>query len=99
MCRLFDKGKVLSEDHPVFLHVGRLEQQLQRLNQQIHQLALEIDEIGTLANSVQISGPDSLNELRHGLQAEILRLNSELNECETELTEQRALLEKVVEGD
>ncbi|MBL6815397.1 MAG: hypothetical protein ISQ65_09155 [Pseudomonadales bacterium] len=71
------------------LHVGRLEQRLERLNRQIDQLSDEVTSLASLADASSFSGPHSIEELGHSLRAEILRLKSELTSCQRELHEHR----------
>ena len=68
------------------LHIGRLEQRVERLNIQIGQLSDEVESLAALLDASSFAGPCSIEEFGHSLRAEILRLKSELETC------QRALL-------
>ena len=72
------------------LHIGRLEQRLERLNREIDQLSDEVMSLASLADTSSFSGPHSIEELGHSLFGEILRLKSELTSCQQELHEHRA---------
>ena len=71
------------------LHIGRLEQRLERLNIQIGQLSDEVESLAALSDASSFAGPYSIEELGHSLRAEILRLKSELTSCQQELHEHR----------
>ena len=75
-----------------FLHVGRLEQQLGRLGEQINQLRSEVESVAALPESSPVVSSGSLEELRHSLTAEILRLESELNQCEADLLSRKTAI-------
>ena len=71
------------------LHIGRLEQRLERLNIQIGQLSDEVESLAALSDASSFAGPYSIEELGHSLRAEILRLKSELETCQRELLTHR----------
>ena len=71
------------------LHIGRLEQRLERLNIQIGQLSDEVESLAALSDASSFAGPYSIEELGHSLRAEILRLKSELESCQRELLTHR----------
>ena len=72
------------------LHIGRLEQRLERLNIQIGQLSDEVESLAALSDASSFAGPYSIEELGHSLRAEILRLKSELETCQRELLMHRS---------
>ena len=71
------------------LHIGPLEQRLERLNRENDQLNDEVTSLASLADTSSFSGPHSIEELGHSLRGEILRLKSELTSCQQELHEHR----------
>ena len=71
------------------LHMGRLEQRLERLNIQIGQLSNEVELVAALSDASSFAGPYSIHEFGHSPRAEILRLKSELEACQLELLRHR----------
>ena len=72
------------------LHIGRLEQRVERLNIQIGQLSEDVESLAALSDASSFAGPCSIEELGHSLRAEILRLKSELKACQRELLAHRS---------
>ena len=71
------------------LHMGRLEQRLERLNIQIGQLSNEVELLAALSDASSFAGPSSNEGFGHCFRAETLRLKSDLNNCQRELLTHR----------
>ena len=72
------------------IHIGHLEQKLKRIGQQIEHLKTEVEGLETLPITSQLSSQDSVEELGYSLRAEMLRLQHELDLCESELIRNKA---------
>jgi chromosome segregation ATPase len=80
----------MTEEEPASIHIGHLEQKLERIEQQIDQLRIEVESIATSPMASQLSGQEAAKELGFSLHAELMRLQQELNRCESELLRCRA---------
>lgn len=80
----------MTEEEPASIHIGHLEQKLERIERQIDQLRIEVESIATSPMASQLSGQEAVKELGYSLRAELMRLQHELNRCESELLRCRA---------
>ncbi|NCF43201.1 MAG: hypothetical protein GWP70_00060 [Proteobacteria bacterium] len=85
----------MTEKEPPLLHIGRLEQHLSALQEQIQQLWVEVEELSAPELVAQLAGPEAALELGRALQAEILRLQNELDQTETDLLREKIRLKPV----
>lgn len=87
----------MTEKETAPLHVGRLEQHLALLQEQIQQLWVEVEALAAPELTAKLAGPEAALELGRSLQAEILRLQGELDQTETDLLREKNQL-KLVES-
>ena len=85
-----DRGHTLTKEESASVLIGHLEQKLQRIEQQMDQVRIDVERLATSSIASQLSGPDAAKELGYSLRAELLRLQHELNLCESELLLSRA---------
>ena len=71
------------------IHIGHLSK-AQRIGRQIDHLKTEVEGLETLPITSQLSSQDSVEELGYSLRAEMLRLQHELDLCESELIRNKA---------
>ena len=80
----------MMEEHSASIHTGYLEQKLARIERQMDQLRSDVESVATSTVACQLSGQDAAKELGYSLRAELLRLQHELNLCESELLRRKA---------
>jgi len=80
----------MTKEESAAVLIGHLEQKLQRIEQQMDQLRIDVESLAASSMASQLSGPDAAKELGYSLRAELLRLQHELNLCESELLRSRA---------
>lgn len=71
--------------HDQFIHQGLLQQRLDRLQRHIEQLSQELASVEAMNPASSPSSAGAVQELEHSLRAEMLRLQHELDSCESQL--------------
>ena len=80
----------MTEKDSALIHTGYLEQKLARIARQMDQLRSDAESVATPLMACQLSGKDAAKELSYSLRAELLRLQHELDLCESELLRRKA---------
>ena len=80
----------MTEEDSASIHTGYLEQKLARIERQMDQLRSDVESVVISPMACQLSGQDAAKELGYSLRAELLRLQHELNLCESELLRRKA---------
>ena len=80
----------MTEEDSASIHTGYLEQKLARIERQMDQLRSCVESVATSPTACQLSGQNAAKELGYSLRAELLRLQHELNLCESELLRRKA---------
>ena len=80
----------MTEKDSALIQTGYLEQKLARIERQMDQLRSDVESVATSPLACQLSGQDAAKELGYSLRAELLRLQHELNLCESELLRRKA---------
>ena len=80
----------MTEEDSASIHTGYLEQKLARIERQMDQLRSDVESVATSSKACQLSGQNAAKELGYSLRAELLRLQHELNLCESELLRRKA---------
>ena len=80
----------MTEEDSASIHTGYLEQKLARIERQMDQLRSDVESVATSPMACQLSVQNAAKELGYSLRAELLRLQHELNLCESELLRRKA---------
>ena len=80
----------MTDEDSASIHTGYLEQKLARIERQMDQLRSDVESVATSPKACQLSGQNAAKELGYSLRAELLRLQHELNLCESELLRRKA---------
>ena len=80
----------MTEKDSALIHTGYLEQKLARIERQMDQLRSDVESVAISHMACQLSGQDAAKELGYSLRAELLRLQHELDLCESELLRRKA---------